>query len=463
MSSEPSREQGEAPATPSLQREITERLLLSALDEADAVERAETSLAHSEFLARAAGLVGMSLNSSVTRDAVAAVSLPILGTWSIVDLVEADGSISRLPMIHPEPLKQALLRELGQNWKPQDDDPFGVPAIRQELTPHLIADDVDVVLERAAHSPLNLELLRGLGIGSLLTIPMVSNGRLLGAVTFVSDKSHQPYSPDEVRLAQDLANRNAEALEHARLYTEAMLLREQAELATLNKLRFLANISHDLRTPLNSIIGYVELIGEEIHGPVTPAQQDDLARIRLNQAHLMELVNDLLAFVQAGTPRVNQIVPLNGHEAIARAVALIDNSMSRKSLHYVHEATDPDVVALGDQERVSQILVNLLANAVKFTARGGEITTSCTTDADHVFMHVCDTGIGIDADKLEEIFEPFVQVDGSPPVGDGVGLGLAISRDLARSMHGDLTVESARGRGSCFTLVLPRAQAGSLA
>ncbi|HET9441500.1 MAG TPA: GAF domain-containing sensor histidine kinase [Longimicrobiales bacterium] len=440
-----------------LQRELAQQLLLSALREVETSERTKTSLAYSEFLAEAAAMVGMSLSSSVTRDAIAAVSLPVLGTWCIVDLVEADGTYSRLPMMHRDPVKQTLLRELSRHWKPAPGDPFGLPAIQKETAQLAITEDVDAALQLGAHSPGNLQLLRRLNIGSLLTLPMVCGDRLLGAITFVSDESNQPYSPEEIRLAYNLAHRNAEALEHARIHSEALLQREQAELATLNKLRFLGQISHELRTPLNAIMGYVELMAEEIHGPVTVAQRDDLARIRLNQEHLLKLVNDLLTFVQAGAQRPNQIVELEADEAVAGAVKLIDNTLSKKSLRYEHVSSLTKLCMLGDRDRVSQILVNLLANAVKYTPRGGQVTTRCEADDDRVHIRVIDTGIGIDTSKLTDVFEPFVKVNTNQPVEGGVGLGLAISRDLARGMHGELSVESTRGRGSCFTLTLPRA------
>lgn len=439
-----------------LQRELAEQLLLSALREVETNERTKTSLAYSEFLAEAAAMVGMSLSSSVTRDAIANLTLPVLGTWCIVDLVEADGTYSRLPMMHRDPAKQTVLKELSRHWKPAPGDPFGLPAIQKDTAQLTITDHVDAALQLGAHSPMNLQMLRQLNIGSLLTMPMVSGDRLLGAITFVSD-SDRPFSQEEIRLAYNLAHRNAEALEHARIHSEALFQREQAELATQNKLRFLGHISHELRTPLNAIMGYVELMTEEIHGPVTVAQRDDLARIRLNQEHLLKLVNDLLSFVQAGTQRSNQIVELGADEAVASAVALIDNTLSKKSLRYQHVSNGADLRMMGDRDRVSQILVNLLANAVKYTPRGGQVTTYCEASDDQVHIRVTDTGIGIDTHRLTDVFEPFVKVNTNQPVEGGVGLGLAISRDLARGMRGELSVESTRGRGSCFTLTLPRA------
>jgi signal transduction histidine kinase len=441
-------------AAPALQRAITERLLLSALQEVDNADRAHAALIHSEYLAQTGLLVGVSLNSSTTRDAVARVSLPILGSWCIVDLIESDGSLWRLPMIHPDPYKQAVLRTLGLDWTPGVGDAYGVPAIRADRVPVLI-EGIDVLLQ-ASSSPSHQRLLSEMDIGTLLTIPMVNGDRLVGAVTFVSDTSAEPYTSEEIQLAQNIANRNAAALENARIYTEALLMREQAELATLNTLRFLGNISHDLRSPLNATMGYVELITEAIHGPVTPAQHDDLERIRSNQAHMLDLVNDLLMFVQAGTPRLNQIIRIPADEAVMHAATLLQNTLNRKSLRYAHSASQPNLMVLGDRERISQILVNLIANAVNYTMRGGLIMTRIEASGEDVRISVEDTGIGIEAGKLEEIFAPFVRVANAMNA-EGAGLGLAISRDLARGMHGDVTVASAIGEGSCFTLTLPRA------
>jgi signal transduction histidine kinase len=142
---------------------------------------------------------------------------------------------------------------------------------------------------------------------------------------------------------------------------------------------------------------------------------------------------------------------------VAHAVRLLGPTLSRKSIHYRHNSEGEDVIALGDPERVRQILVNLLANAVKFSAHGGRVTTRCEALGDEVRISVRDNGIGIAPGQLGSIFEPFVQVDPEHPTDGGVGLGLAISRDLALTMQGDLAVTSTLGQGACFTLTLPRA------
>jgi signal transduction histidine kinase len=255
-----------------------------------------------------------------------------------------------------------------------------------------------------------------------------------------------------------LLAQNSEATENARLYQEAVLLREQAEFATLGKSRFLGDISHELRTPLNAIIAYVEVIAAGIHGPVTDEQIGDLDRIRNNHDHLVKLVDELLAFARAGTARLNQLVPVPARAAVTHALSLVEDALTRKGIRHHCEPEDAYVAALADPQHVTQVLVNLLANAVKFTDRGGRIATRCQVRGEHVRISVTDTGIGIEPGKFNSIFEPFVQLNPSDSDELGIGLGLAISRDLARSMQGDISVESTQGEGSCFTLILPKLQ-----
>jgi signal transduction histidine kinase len=216
-------------------------------------------------------------------------------------------------------------------------------------------------------------------------------------------------------------------------------------------------MSHELRTPLNAIGGYVDLIDLEIHGPVTEAQHVDLARIRSNQRYLMGLINDVLNFTKLGSGHlVYDIADIKAHAVLAASVALVEPLIVQKQLIYDGITCDRTTVVRGDQERVIQILVNLLSNAIKFTPRGGRLVINCAATEKMVRMHVCDTGIGIPPDKLEAIFEPFIQVKGGLTGPEsGIGLGLAISRLLARAMHGDLTAESTLGEGARFTLTLP--------
>jgi signal transduction histidine kinase len=217
-------------------------------------------------------------------------------------------------------------------------------------------------------------------------------------------------------------------------------------------------MSHELRTPLNAIGGYAELLALGIYGPLTAAQEDALARIARSQAHLLGLINDVLNFakIDAGQVRYD-VEELPADETLAPLEALVAPQVRAKSLALGYRPCDPALTLRADREKLRQIVLNLLGNAIKFTPEGGAVTLECDADADEVRVRVRDTGVGIAPDRLAHIFEPFVQGDRAlNRPNDGVGLGLAISRDLARGMGGDLTVESAPGAGSTFTLRLPR-------
>ena len=235
--------------------------------------------------------------------------------------------------------------------------------------------------------------------------------------------------------------------------------RVQAESANRAKGDFLAMMSHELRTPLNAIGGYAELMDMELHGPITPQQRQDLQRIQQSQRHLLGLINQVLNYTRVDTGSVSYdltAVPVG--EALAAAEALIAPQVRARRLTYVLAECDPALSVRADPDKLQQILLNLLSNAVKFTDAEGEIRITCREREDMVSIAVADNGIGIAAEKLASVFEPFVQVDQRlTRANEGVGLGLAISRDLARGMDGDLEATSTLSEGSTFTLTLPRA------
>jgi PAS domain S-box-containing protein len=258
-----------------------------------------------------------------------------------------------------------------------------------------------------------------------------------------------------------LARREVERLlaesEAARADAEAA--RAEAEEANRAKGEFLAVMSHELRTPLNAIGGYAELMEMGIRGPVTPHQGEDLRRIQTSQRHLLGLINEVLNYAKLETGTVHYAVadvPLR--EALASAESLVAPQARAKGLTLAVGDCPPVLSVRADGEKLRQVVTNLLSNAVKFTDEGGRVEIACSTDGERVNIAVADTGIGIPADKLGSIFDPFVQVrsDLTRP-HEGTGLGLAISRDLARGMGGDLTVRSTPGEGSIFTLTLPKA------
>lgn len=251
---------------------------------------------------------------------------------------------------------------------------------------------------------------------------------------------------------------------------EAEAARNAAVVANRVKSEFLATMSHELRTPLNAIAGYAQLLELGVHGPVTDAQRVALQRILRSEQHLLSLVNDVLNFAKLEAGRIDYDVTTVRLADVVTAVApMVEPQLAEKGLHYDVRVAN-DIVVRADSDKLQQVLLNLMSNAIKFTESGGRISVDTGTRSDGtssaaenaaenaVFLRVSDTGIGIPRDRQETIFDPFVQIDRQRTNGvEGTGLGLAISRDLARGMGGELRVRSVVGEGSCFTITLPTA------
>jgi signal transduction histidine kinase len=283
-------------------------------------------------------------------------------------------------------------------------------------------------------------------------------------------------APARLVSLRDVTDRRR-AAERERQLERERAARAEAEAASQAKSEFLAMMSHELRTPLNAVIGYAELLDLGIAGPLTGEQRHQLSRIRASGRHLLGLVNEVLdlAKIEAGRLTVN-VAPARAGDAADGALSLVQNRADEKGIRFIGQCLgDSAAVYLGDEDRVRQILVNLVSNAVKFTEPGGEVSLECGTTTqpapearlhggtNWVYLRVRDTGIGIPPEHLPTIFDPFVQGEtGHTRSNDGSGLGLTISRRLARMMGGDITVRSEQGSGSVFTVWLPAAAAAPL-
>ena len=411
------------------------------------------------FLTEAAAVFAASVGYDATIDAIGAVAVPAFADLCTVDLSEPDGTMLRTRVITRGPasagLPEAPVRNAVIVPEPIISTVFetGESILLEEVLPSY--------LDSGAWDGDDLPQLRAFDPGSLIVVPLRAGTHLLGVITLASTRyaAARRFDRDDLAVAEEFARRAALALERAAHYRDMAAARRAAEAANRVKGEFLATMSHELRTPLNAILGYVQLLELEISGKVSEAQRDYLRRIASSQQHLLGLIEDVLQFakIEAGHIDIN-LAEISVNDVLSEAAALALPQMQRKDLQYIYRPCDDSVCVRADRARVRQVVLNLLSNAMKFTGAGGQITVECEPSDVDVVIRVTDTGIGIPADKLELVFEPFVQLDSKlTRKADGTGLGLAISRSFAREMGGDLMVASVVGAGSVMSFRLPRA------
>jgi signal transduction histidine kinase len=397
-------------------------------------------------VARAGGDALRELHAGVADLVISDVIMPGMNGFDLCRALRADPALARIPFILltslAEPLDIMRGLECGaDNYVTKPYEP-------------------DVLLRRIERTLVS----RGTSPGA--TPPDPIGVTFLGA-SFKVESTREQVLDVLISSFEDVVRANA-ALRSAEAEREALYVKERqarlesenarkrAEEANQAKSEFLAMMSHDLRTPLNAIGGYSELLALGVRGPVNDAQLADLDRIRRNQRHLLNLVNDVLSFARLETGEIPlNVTTFHLNRTVRPLRAVIEPQAAKRSIEYKFDPCDDAIVVRADTERVEQILINLLGNAIKFTPDGGSVTMHCGMRGAMGFVDVTDSGIGIAPEKLSLIFDPFVQVDANRGKRDGVGLGLAISRKLARAMGGDVTVRSVEGQGSTFSLLLP--------
>jgi GAF domain-containing protein/anti-sigma regulatory factor (Ser/Thr protein kinase) len=293
------------------------------------------------------------------------------------------------------------------------------------------------------------------GLHSALVVPLVGPERILGAMV-LQRRAAGEFPKETVRLMQTIASQSVLAIQNARLYREIAEKSEQLALASAHKSHFLANMSHELRTPLNAILGYAELLVDGIYGVLPAKARDVLERVQNNGKHLLALINDVLdlAKIEAGQLTLT-LEDYSLPEVVRAVVAATEPLAAAKGLKFVAKVQDGMPLAHGDARRVSQVLLNLVGNAVKFTDRG-EVEINASAEAGQFVLTVRDTGPGIAEADQERIFGEFQQIDNANTRKQGgTGLGLAISKRMVEMQGGLISVDSVLGRGSAFRVVLP--------
>ena len=313
----------------------------------------------------------------------------------------------------------------------------------------------DIVAEGAYQSRVR-DLLVRLGYRALLAVPLMRDEHLLGGLA-VNRKTPGPFGAEEIALLQTFAAQSALAIQNARLFRELEVKGRALEQASRHKSEFLANMSHELRTPLNAIIGFSEVLAERMFGDINDKQAEYLGDILESARHLLALINDVLDLSKIEAGRIElDLTEFDLPQVLDNTLLLVRERAQRRNLALVAEIA-PDLGAVvADERKLKQVVLNLLSNAIKFTPPGGTITLRAVGVGDGVEVSVRDTGVGISAADQALVFEEFRQVGAADRKSEGTGLGLAISRRFVELHGGSIRVDSETGRGSTFTVRLPR-------
>jgi PAS domain S-box-containing protein len=336
----------------------------------------------------------------------------------------------------------------------------GRPRFRQSLAElggaHVVPELVFMVSSRQGARKL---------INATLNVVRDRDGRLAEVRWLLSEqKDAIPQTndgdPAERRVVRHSVELDRANIERERALVEAEQIRRDADRRVHAATDLLTTVSHELRTPMSAILGYADLLAMGIHGPLTPPQERDVERVVATVHHVVGLLDQLLLYFRAG----GSSLPIQQHTVdldpvVGEAVSLVRPLLDAKQLTLNVHAPSETANVRADADRVRQILINLIANAVKYSRDGGMIDVGWQAETDEVDITVADNGVGIAPEDLEHIFEPFVQLNALPAdASTGFGLGLAISRKLARAMCGDLSATSTLGAGATFVLRLPRSE-----
>lgn len=399
------------------------------------------------FLAEAGRILASSLDYEETLEAVARLATPHLADWVCVDVV-VPGGFRRLAVAAGDPRRQALADELARDWPPRLDDAAGVAEALRSAEPEFIPVVPDGLIEARARGPGHVRLLHGLGVSSVILVPMVARERVLGVVALVHGPSGRVFTERDFQLARELAERAALAIDNARLYREATE-------ASRARDDLLAIVSHDLRNPLSAVLAGAALLKEmDISEERRPVLVDAIhgAALRMDR-----LTRDLLdaARLEDGALELTR-EPLNPEDLVREAVSVHAPTAEESGIALVQRIA-PDLGAVvGDRARLLQVLDNLLINALRHTPSGGTVTVWAEAGVEGGVIGVADTGPGVTADLMPHLFDRYRQGRGD---GRGsAGLGLPIARGLVRAHGGDLTVESRPGEGAEFRFTLPGAR-----
>jgi signal transduction histidine kinase len=413
------------------------------------------------FLAEASGILASSLDYETTLSSVASLAVPYFADWCEVDLLDAEGGMHRLEVTHADPEKQRWGREMIRRYplNPRSDQGAtrvmrtGEPALRTEIT--------EAALRAYARDEKHLNLLRQVGMRSYLAVPLSARGRTLGALSFVMAESGRTYTEDDLPFAIELGRSAGLAVDNARLYTQAQaaLVSSEGVMRALEQSnedlrQFASAASHDLQEPLRTMTSYAKLLDSRYRARLDQDACEFIDFIIAAGHRMNALIQDLLTFSRAVSQPVPPATSVALDAALQGAIDNLQIAIQETAASVTHETLPR---ANGDLAQLIQVFQNLLINAIKYKRdEPPRVSVSAEASQGKITVSVVDNGVGIEADQLERIFQPFKRAHGREYPGSG--LGLAITRRIIERHGGRIWAESQPGSGSTFRFTLPAAR-----
>jgi len=421
------------------------QFVISSFHDVTALKATERRLT---LLADAGSILGKAVDYQESLNELAQMVVPDLADWCVVDVIEPESGLRRVAVAHEDPSLVELAEEVQRRW-PSNIEEGTTGEVLKTGEPFLLPIISEEQLAAAARDEEHGEHLRALGLVSVAILPLIARERVLGLLTLVRSDESRAFSEDELPLLGELAARAGTAVDNTRLLheaTEAVRLRDD----------FLAIASHDMRTPLAAILGYLQLALRRARKAEDPGGQklvEYLSAAEGMAGRLTDLVADLMdvSLLRSGRPIALEPVELE-IGLVAKRVIDAHRKLVRTH-HFVLDQTKP-VVVHADLRRFERVLDNLLSNAVKFSPAGGEVRVTVDQEGDVARASVKDHGLGVPKADLPELFTRYRRASNVAGVR-GTGLGLAGSREIVRQMGGDIEVTSREGKGSTFTVTLP--------